>query len=440
MKKLIFEKNNFPVAPGGNIYEWKDAETKFEIPKNGKYVIMITASVRNGEQNETGDDDDLRVIINGFEFGKNEIHTEKVSYQGFGSSASFDGATLKGAEKSIYFFVDLDSEIEKIFWFDNKREQVVKFFADGKPEIKSLKVYEITGDYFDILPEDVQSIKTNQKGIPWKSFVFIANRPEKISLYINCKSSSQKKTTDGDNVKIIINGEILQNKKSLISDKYKNFYFSGDLDKGETKKLDLENCFGKYENAVEIWYDETPIFGVIEIWLSSQINFRKKSIIKNTPAEFIIEENISAYGGKPIYERYSKEQVKENEEYIIIYSKKYNLDTDFVRAIIYMESTHGWYDSYCGKYNPKCLEAFSILPMNILVDYWKDLGFTREDLKNPEKNIEAGCILLRRIWDRVKNPTIEKVASIYNLLGTTKVLDYGMRVRKIYDLKLWNEN
>ena len=30
---LIYQKNNFPKAPGGNCYHWKDAEIKIEIPK-----------------------------------------------------------------------------------------------------------------------------------------------------------------------------------------------------------------------------------------------------------------------------------------------------------------------------------------------------------------------------------------------------------------------
>lgn len=436
MKNIIFEKNSFPTPPGGDVYEWKEAKTKFKIPNNSKYVIAITASCKSGKQNITGDDDDLRVIINDYEFGKNKIHEEKKSYQGFGTSASWDGASLKGMEKTVYFFIDLDAEIEKIFWFNKNKEQIIKFIADGYPVIKSLKVFEIQADYFEIPPEDLKVAGTNQKGIPWRSLIFIANRPERIGIYANCKSAKQKNSTDGDDIKIIVNGHILQNQKAPTSNKYKNFYFAGDLDKGRTQSLILQNCFGYYENAVEIWYDEAPIFGVIEVFLSNQIQFRKKSIIEDTPAEFIVEDNSNAKNEEPWYELGAYEQVSKNELFIVKSADKYNLDTDFVRAIIYIESTHGYYDKLAAPFDVNK----SILPMNVYASYWEDLGFSRSDLKNPEINIEVGCLILKRIWDRVKDPTIEKVATVYQILGATMVTNYGAQVKKFYEQKPWREN
>jgi hypothetical protein len=56
MKKL-FSKTNFREAPGGNLYEFKDAETSFEILKDGFYVIKVVASAKNAKQNNTADDD-----------------------------------------------------------------------------------------------------------------------------------------------------------------------------------------------------------------------------------------------------------------------------------------------------------------------------------------------------------------------------------------------
>jgi hypothetical protein len=429
MNKPVFEKLIFPFATGGNLYEWETAETTITVPKNGKYFIAITASAKNSEQNGTGDDDDLKISINDYEYGKKESHAEKISYQGFGTSAAWDGASLKGQEETIYFFGEL---------YLNEK-YVLKFFADGTPVIKSIKVYEVIGNYFDLNPEEIKTIPTQKKGIPWKSFVFAGIRPEKVIVYANCKSGMQKATTDGDNVKIILNGSIIQNIIAPSSKKYKNFYFSGDIDKGITQKLQIDKNFGNYENAIEIWCDESPIVGSIEIFILGVSDFRKKSIIENTKAEFIIEENLSADGGKPIYELASQEQVSENEQFIIVSAQKYKLDPDFVRAIIYMESTHGYYDKFCDLNTPLCRvgENKSILPMNIYVRYWEGLGFIREDLENPAKNIDAGCLILQRIWERVKNPTIRKVASIYQILSSLEVTDYGARVQNIYEQKLW---
>ena len=45
--KEISRKDNFPTAPGGNIYHWNSADTIFEVPKDGKYMIEIIASAKN---------------------------------------------------------------------------------------------------------------------------------------------------------------------------------------------------------------------------------------------------------------------------------------------------------------------------------------------------------------------------------------------------------
>ena len=268
MKDTIFSKTDFPSPPGGNIYEWKEAETRFTVPKSGKYVIAITASAKNGKQNSTDDDDDLRVAINGYEFGKSEIHEEKVSWHGFGTSAAFNGANLMGAEKTVYFFIELNTETEKLFNLNENREQILQFFADNTPSIKSVEVFEVEGDYFEIEPKELSLIKTDTKGIPFASIVFLGTRPRTVRIYANCKSATQKGSSDGDNVKVILNGEIIKNEKAPTSNKYKNFYFSGDLDKGETQYLDfVEADLQGFESAIELWYDETPILGTIEISL-----------------------------------------------------------------------------------------------------------------------------------------------------------------------------
>lgn len=109
------------------------------------------------------------------------------------------------------------------------------------------------------------------------------------------------------------------------------------------------------------------------------------------------------------------------------------VDSNLIRAILYMETTHGYYD--------KLMEVFdknnSILPMNVRSDYWRDLGFSRTSLKKPETNIHVGTLLLKRIIERVQPTNVEGIASVYNDLGTTVTTDYGARVKVIYDDKLW---
>jgi hypothetical protein len=160
---------------------------------------------------------------------------------------------------------------------------------------------------------------------------------------------------------------------------------------------------------------------------------RKQSILYDIPMDFVVDTATSTTGKEPWYEFESMSQVAQNKSIIEKQAKAQNVDPDLVKAIVYMESTHGYYD--------KLVEPFdantSILPMNIRSDYWKDLGYSREELKKVESNIEAGVLLIKRISLRARPKTIEVIASLYNHLGATKVNEYGSRVTKIHKEKLW---
>ncbi len=165
---------------------------------------------------------------------------------------------------------------------------------------------------------------------------------------------------------------------------------------------------------------------------------RKKSIVDNTPAIFEINDNPGAVASEPLIELDSQSEVVKWCGLIIQSAQKHGVDPRLAMAIMYMETTHGWYD----KLYPDFLEKRfpmrqSILPMNIYYSYWKKLGITKEFLNCPYYNIDFGIILLSRIQSRIKNPSTAKIASIYNFLGAEKVNNYGARVRKIYYQQPW---
>ena len=157
---------------------------------------------------------------------------------------------------------------------------------------------------------------------------------------------------------------------------------------------------------------------------------RKASIISNTPAVFLIENNPNANHTKPIYELESQSEVQKWCGVIFQIAQKHRIDSNLVMAIIYMETTHGWYDA---------IYPFrkTILPMNIHYSYWRKLGITPEQLNVPAYNIEYGVIILSRIRDRIQNPTTAKIATLYNNLAAERVSDYGARVACLYWEKPW---
>lgn len=159
------------------------------------------------------------------------------------------------------------------------------------------------------------------------------------------------------------------------------------------------------------------------------------SIIQNTPAIFEISDNPNASSNEPWYEFDRFDEVDGNELAYEAVSREVGVEARLLKAIAYLETTHGYYDRVHTKNR-------SFRPMNLNYEYWKPLadevGFTRDEVVNqPYPNIYVAAVLLKRIQERISSPTIEKVASIYNALGAEHVSDYGKRTKLIYDRQLW---
>jgi len=78
--------------------------------------------------------------------------------------------------------------------------------------------------------------------------------------------------------------------------------------------------------------------------------------------------------------------------------------------------------------------------MNINVEYWGDTFGTREDMKDPVKNIRAGVEMLARIQSNIPGGSIEKIATLYNNINAISVSNYGMRVKRFYLEQPWLPN
>lgn len=281
--KIIFQKTDFPISHGGNVYEWEETETTFEIKNSGIFVIAVTASAKNKKQNGTTDDDDLRLSLNDYKFGQEEIHDAKKSWKGFGTASSWDGASLKGGEKTVFFFVKLEPG-----------KQVLEFTADGQPVLKEIRVLQldqkervIENAVFDF-QETAPGIKTDEGGVPWKSFVFQGQfntepfRVNLIDISAVCKSGQQKDSTDGDNIKVYANGKIVTNPQAPTSRKYQNYFFSGDLSKGTPETLMLSGdqfVFNQKDFSVEIWYDERPFLEEVKIEILGEPKYAQKKTL-----------------------------------------------------------------------------------------------------------------------------------------------------------------
>lgn len=157
---------------------------------------------------------------------------------------------------------------------------------------------------------------------------------------------------------------------------------------------------------------------------------RRAAIIGDLPGRIDVAANPDAQAyPNPVYSRPSREEVTANTKLIESAARRHGLDPDLVKAVVWMESTHGWYDELVPGNK-------TIRPMNVHSAFWSDL-VSRESLADPATNIEAGVRILAGISDRVADPTPEKILSLYNNLRTDQITGYGLTAATYYRDKPW---
>jgi soluble lytic murein transglycosylase-like protein len=186
---------------------------------------------------------------------------------------------------------------------------------------------------------------------------------------------------------------------------------------------------------------------------------RRQSILENSPALFPIEENPRASGAAPSHRVSSlgAELVQKHDQEIEEEAARVGADPDLLRAVMYVEVSQGWYGY------PFELPhiADSILPMNVRGSLWRTLlpegqpglrpvrgagrvpahlgDDSRYVLDNPRLNIRAGALLLKRIQDRLADPSVRNTATLYNSLGQSNITDYGAQVEQAYRNRYWEQ-
>lgn len=181
--------------------------------------------------------------------------------------------------------------------------------------------------------------------------------------------------------------------------------------------------------------------------LSNRASERKKALLGKGQADFELMPDDKPISDAPIYALDYYSEVKDNDQIIIEEAQQAKVNPDLIRAIIYVETTQGYYDriaevhDWASKSLRLNLKKWhdSIRPMNIRAEYWRDLGYTKDKLKDPRLNIRAGIDLVKRIESKVSDASIEKIATLYNDLDARRINDYGARVARIMKEKPWLE-
>ncbi len=167
---------------------------------------------------------------------------------------------------------------------------------------------------------------------------------------------------------------------------------------------------------------------------------RIANIKSDKPAVFEIEENPVADGTAPFYRDHKKGSHAVSAYGAIIEkeARRQGVDPDLVKSIMYMENADG-HKYGLNDLADKIGVSKSVMPMNIRPDVWGELGLTRQQAEMPEENIRASVVLIRRIQERVDNPTPEKVGTLWNNFSKEKINDIGARVGAIYRGRSWEK-
>ena len=161
---------------------------------------------------------------------------------------------------------------------------------------------------------------------------------------------------------------------------------------------------------------------------------RKQCVINGGGCSFKLSANPNANGEAPGYEIGAFSTVNEYSDFIDDIAPNLGVDANLIKSIMYMETTHGYYDSAISWTGLNK----SLLPMNINVSYWGDAFGTREMLSDPYMNIIMGASMIRSIQANLPGTaTVSRIGTLYNNVNATQVSDYGARVSSIYRNRSW---
>jgi soluble lytic murein transglycosylase-like protein len=160
--------------------------------------------------------------------------------------------------------------------------------------------------------------------------------------------------------------------------------------------------------------------------------------LDNEPAVFEISDSPDVLGDGPWYAVHKAGYlaVLLYNDIIELEARRQGVDPDLVKAMVYTENANG------ALYGPAAQAVHlerSTLPMNIRPNLWSQLAGEKADLRDPLQNIEAGVRLLGRIMDRLKDPSVAKVATLYNSLAKEQVTELGARTAEVYETRAWEK-
>lgn len=229
---------------------------EFTTEKAGIYMIEIQARAHGEKQISPSatDDDDLKVEI---DYRKFPLLTNLLRYSD--SPAAFSGGKLHGKKKSVIFLLTLSAGKHKI-----------TLVPDNKPTLETIKVSyvgkESSGFSLGFLDE-----AEDGDGRPWITIVLV----DLSLIVIKMTIKAEPRFRDSDDVKIAIDGYVVQNHKGGLR---KFWYWLGSIFTGDVKQVSFEPKLKKSLHYVELFADRKPSL------MASYVDFGKK--VRHVPSVY----------------------------------------------------------------------------------------------------------------------------------------------------------
>lgn len=237
----------------------KDYLYNFNIKDDGLYIVEIEASCQSGKMFGLFGGQDLRVEIDNRKFGeKSRLKNPEF----FNIPVSWNGTELQGKAKSIFFILHLD-----------KGEHTIEFISKRGSVIESEPLVRKFSSQTDVIKD--RQAKDGDR-YPWVTVALINLPLSILETAVKC----EKRKSDSDDVKLIINGRIEKNTQSNWW--AKNWYFQGRFMLGNTRESRFYLNLKKGVHFIEFWADRMPVLKSVKIYIDEDNERLKVGINKKT--------------------------------------------------------------------------------------------------------------------------------------------------------------
>ncbi|MFY9463151.1 MAG: lytic transglycosylase domain-containing protein [Candidatus Sungiibacteriota bacterium] len=211
----------------------------FHIPENGVYTISIAARCRSGEQIRKRGGEDLRIEIDGI--APREIPAaSKPQYQDI--PASWNGTLLRGAKQTVIFIMRLQAG-----------EHTIAFIPQEGAAIEREPTLSPISNLAAINLDPEEHAEDGDRR-PWFTFAFIDLPLDSFSI----DASVRWHWRDGDDIKLVIDGEVQKN-TSPLSVFHRKWLWSSFPFQSNRQEKTFSPVLPKGIHYIELWADRTPI-------------------------------------------------------------------------------------------------------------------------------------------------------------------------------------